>query len=122
VSVKSAEAVVWLARELGERLPGIWALLADGTLSQSKARGLTEELSVLSDVDAAHAEALIIGQLAGKTYSQLAKLAAQAAQAAVGQEGAEKRRKAAERDDAPGAAVAPAVRCGRDGWLRTAVG
>jgi len=99
VSVQSADKTLSLARELGERLPGVMALLADGTLTYSMARTVADELAVLSDVDAARAEALIIGRLAGKTCGQVGKLAAQAA-CTVDPEGAEKRRRAAERDDA----------------------
>ena len=99
MSVQGADKAAWLAVELARRLPGIGALLAGGTLTQSKAAMLAQELSVLSDADAAAAEALILGQLAGKTHGQLIKLAAQAA-CTVDPEGAEKRRKAAERDEA----------------------
>jgi hypothetical protein len=97
VSAQSAEKLVWLAREAGERLPGIGALLAGGVLTQSKVRVLAEELSVLSDADAAEAEGLIIGRLAGRTPAQLGRMAALAA-GAVDPEGAEKRRKAAQED------------------------
>ena len=99
ISVRSADKTGWLAVQLGERLPGVGALLADGTLSQSKAALVAEELSVLSDAHAAQAEALIIGQLAGKTHGQLIRLAARAA-CTVDPDGARKRRETAERDDA----------------------
>ena len=66
-SVGSADRTEWLSWELGTRLPGIDALLTDGTLSYGKAKAVAEAFGHLSDVDAAHAEALILGQLAGKT-------------------------------------------------------
>ena len=99
VSVQNADKAGWLAMQLADRLPGIGALLADGTLTQSKAAMLAEELSVLDDGGAAQAEALIGGQLAGKTHGQLIRLAARAA-CTVDPQGARKRREAAERDDA----------------------
>jgi hypothetical protein len=78
-SVQSAETSAWLAWEQQARLPGIGALLAGGTLTLAKARAVTETFRYLSDADAASAEALILGQLAGKTYPQVLRLAEQAA-------------------------------------------
>jgi hypothetical protein len=94
-SVGSADRIAWLAWELGNRLPGIDGLLTDGTLTYGKAKAVAEAFQHLSDADAAHAEALILGQLAGKTYLQVLRLAAAAA-AKVDPEGDERRRKDAE--------------------------
>jgi Domain of unknown function (DUF222) len=98
-SVGSADRAAWLAWELGTRLPGIDALLTDGTLTYGKAKAVAEAFQHLSDIDAAHAEALIIGQLAGKTYLQVLRLAATAA-SRVDPEGDERRRKDAEQQAA----------------------
>ena len=81
------------------RLPGIAALLADGTIDAVKARLIADELSVLDDEHAARAEALILPELAGKTAWMAGKLAAQAA-ATVDPEGSIKRRERAEREEA----------------------
>ena len=98
-SVGSVDRTAWLAWELGTRLAGIDALLADGTLTYGKARIVAEAFGHLSDADAARAEALILGHLGrppGKTYQQVARLAAAAA-CTVDPEGEERRRKDAER-------------------------
>ena len=71
--------MAWLAWELERRLPGIDALLLDGTLGYGKAKAVAEAFKHLSDTDAAHAEALILGRLAGKTHLQVMRLAAMAA-------------------------------------------
>lgn len=68
-SVQSADTTVWLAWEQQARLRGIGALLADGTLTFGKARAVIDTFKYLTDGDAASAEALIMGQLAGKTYT-----------------------------------------------------
>ena len=78
-SAQSAETTAWLAWEQQARLPGTGALLSDGTLTAAKARAVTETFRYLSDADAARAEALIVGQLAGKTYPQVLRLAEHAA-------------------------------------------
>ncbi len=96
-SVPSAENTALTAWELGARLPGIAALLADGTLTFAKARLIAETLQFLSDADAARAEALIVPQLVGatgKTFGQIVNLAARAA-TEVDPGMAERRRKAA---------------------------
>ena len=49
-SVQSAETTAWLAWEQQARLPGIRALLSDGTLTLPKARAVTETFRYLSDV------------------------------------------------------------------------
>ena len=78
-STQSAESAASLAWELRARLPGIGARLGDGTLTQPKAKAVTETFGQLMDADAAAAEAMIIDQLAGKTYAQVLRLAEQAA-------------------------------------------
>lgn len=94
-SAGSADRTEWLAWELGTRLPGIDALLTEGVLTYGKAKAVAEAFKHLSDADAAHAEALILGQLVGKTYLQVLRLAAAAA-SKVDPEGDERRRKDAE--------------------------
>ncbi len=98
-SAGSADQTEWLAWELGTRLPGIEALLLDGTLTYGKAKAVAEAFKHLSDTDAAHAEALILGRLAGKTHLQVMRLAAMAASKAD-PEGDERRRKDAEKQSA----------------------
>ena len=98
-SAQSAETTAWLAWEQQARLPGTGALLTDGTLTPSKTRAITETFRYLSDAGAARAEALIAGQLAGKTYPQVLRLAEQAA-LTVDPELAERRREQAQRKDA----------------------
>jgi len=78
-SVQSAQTTAWLAWEKQARLPGTGALLDDGTLTMGKARAVIETFKYLTDTDAAAAEALIVDQLAGKTYPQVLRLAEQAA-------------------------------------------
>jgi len=98
-SVQSAETTVWLAWEQQARLRGIGALLADGALTFGKARAVIDTFKYLTDGDAARAEALIMDQLAGKTYTQVLRLAEQAA-LTVDPELAERRREQAQRKDA----------------------
>ena len=94
-SVQSAETAAWLAWERQARLPGIGVLLDDGTLTLPKARAVIETFKYLTDADAATAESLIAGQLAGKTYTQVLRLAEQAA-LTVDPELAERRRRQAQ--------------------------
>jgi hypothetical protein len=96
-SVQSAETTAWLAWERQARLPGIGALLDDGTLTLPKARAVIETFKYLADADAATAESLIAGQLAGKTYTQVLRLAEQAA-LTVDPELAERRRQQAQKN------------------------
>ena len=98
-SVQSAETTAWLAWEQQARLPGVRALLNDGTLTLPKARAVTETFKYLSDADAASAEALIVGQLAGKTHTQVLRLAEQAA-LTVDPGLAARRREQAQKNDA----------------------
>jgi len=96
-SVGSVEHIALTAWELGARLPGIAALLADGTLTYAKARLIAETFRLLGDADAERAEALIIPQLTGatgKTYGQIINLAGRIA-TEVDPGLAERRRKAA---------------------------
>ena len=92
----SAGNLANLAWALGVRLPGIGRLLADGTLTRSKARLVAQVFEPLGEDEAARAEALIAGDLAGKTYPQVERLAWRAA-LAVAPDVAERRRSRAER-------------------------
>ena len=98
-SAQSAETTAGLAWELQARLPGIGALLNDGTLAYGKARAVIETFRYLSDADAATAEELILDQLAGKTYPQVLRLAEQAA-LTVDPDLAARRREQAQKRDA----------------------
>jgi uncharacterized protein DUF222 len=95
MSAVSAENQMWLAWNLQAVLPGIGAMLADGQLTLPKARTVDQALTLLSAPDAAKAEAMILPELAGKTYRQVEKLAVQAA-ATVDPGSATRRRKDAE--------------------------
>ena len=95
----SAQNLAGLAWTLGTRLPGIGRLLADGTLTRSKAKLVAQTFEPLDEDEAARAEALVLGELAGKTYPQVQQLAWRAA-IAVAPDVAERRRTAAERDQA----------------------
>jgi hypothetical protein len=93
----SAERLMWLAWDLQARLPGTGALLAAGELTTAKAKAVDEAMLLLSDEDAARAEAMIAPELPGKTYGQVAKLAGRAA-LAVDPESATRRREEAEQN------------------------
>lgn len=96
-SVTAAQQLALVAWELGARLPNIAALLAEGTLSYSKAKLISETFQLLSDEDAARAEAILLPQLTGttgKTWGQVLNLATRAANQ-VDPGLAERRRKAA---------------------------
>jgi Domain of unknown function (DUF222) len=95
----SAGNLAGLAWALGTRLPGIGRLLADGTLTRAKAKLVTTVFEPLDESEAARAEALILGELAGKTYFQVERLAWRAA-LAVAPDVAERRRSRAERERA----------------------
>jgi len=97
VSVPTAENMMWLAWDLQARLPGTADLLADGQLTCSKARAVDDTFQLLSDEDAARAEAMILAELPGKNYGQTKKLAEQAA-IAVDPDSAARRREDAERN------------------------
>jgi hypothetical protein len=92
----SAGNLAHLAWALGTRLAGIGGLLADGTLTLSKAKLIVQLFEPLDDGEAARAEALILGELPGKTYPQVERLAWRAA-VAVAPDAAERRRTTAEK-------------------------
>jgi hypothetical protein len=93
VSAGNLAALAWT---LGMRLPGIGRLLADGTLTKPKAKLIAQTFEPLNEEEAARAEALILGELAGKTWFQVQRLAWRAA-LTVAPDVAERRRAAAER-------------------------
>ncbi|HVT69382.1 MAG TPA: hypothetical protein VHF26_16650, partial [Trebonia sp.] len=95
----SAGNLAGLAWTLGTRLPGIGRLLAGGTLTRAKARLVAQVFEPLTETEAARAEALIVGDLAGKTYPQVERLAWRAA-LAVAPDAAGRRRSGAEREHA----------------------
>ena len=95
----SAGNLAGLAWALGTRLPGIGRLLADGTLTRAKAKLIAATFEPLDEGEAARAEALILSELAGKTYFQVERLAWRAA-LAVAPDVAERRRSQAERERA----------------------
>jgi hypothetical protein len=92
----SAGNLAGLAWTLGMRLPGIGRLLANGTLTKAKAKLIVQTFEPLDEGEAARAEALILGELAGKTWFQVERLAWRAA-LAVAPDVAERRRTQAER-------------------------
>jgi hypothetical protein len=87
----SAGNLAGLAWTLGLRLPGIGRLLADGTLTRTKARLIVQIFEPLDEDEMARAEALIVGELGGKTYFEVERLAWRAA-LAVAPDAAERRR------------------------------
>jgi hypothetical protein len=95
----SAGNLAHLAWTLGTRLPGTGHLLADGTLTAAKAKLIAAIFQPLDEGEAARAEALIMGEVAGKTYFQVERLAWRAA-LAVAPDVAERRRSQAERERA----------------------
>jgi Domain of unknown function (DUF222) len=95
----SAGNLASLAWTLGSRLPGIGRLLADGTVTRAKAKLIAATFEPLDDGEAARAEALILPEVAGKTYFQVERLAWRAA-LAVAPDVAERRRAKAERERA----------------------
>jgi hypothetical protein len=92
----SATNLAGLAWTLGLRLPGIGRLLADGTLTKPKAKLIVQTFEPLSEDEATRAEALILGELEGKTWFQVQRLAWRAA-LAVAPDIAERRRAQAEK-------------------------
>src|ERR1700722_14117770 len=101
MSPVSAGILMQTAWDLGALLPGIGALLQDGTLTYPKARAVNDALELLSEPDKAAAEAMIAPRVAGKTYGQVDKIAAQAA-ITVDPDLAERSREHAERNRARG--------------------
>jgi hypothetical protein len=94
----SADNLMWVAWDLQARLPGIGALLAAGGLTFAKAKVIHETFLLLSDENAAIAEAMILPDLPGKTYGQVKRLAEQAA-ITVDPDAAARRREHAERNN-----------------------
>jgi hypothetical protein len=92
----SAGNLASLAWNLGTRLAGIGRLLAAGVLTMPKAKLVAQLFELLDEDEAARAETLILGELAGKTYPQVERLAWRAA-LAVAPDAAERRRTAAEK-------------------------
>ena len=99
MSPVSAGKLMQTAWDLGALLPGIGALLEDGTLTYAKARAVNDALEPLSEPDKTKAEAMIAPRLAGKTFGQVDKLAARAA-ITVDPDLAERAREHAERNRA----------------------
>ena len=99
LSIRGADKLTCFAWDLQARLPGIGAALAAGTISEWKARLISDELAVLDDEHAAEAEKLILDQIAGQPPGVIGKLAAQAV-CTVDPAGAAKRRQHAEREEA----------------------
>jgi hypothetical protein len=99
MSPVSAERLMRVAWDLGALLPGIAALLGDGTLTYPKARAVRDALELLSEPDMARAEAMIAPRVAGKAYGQVENIAARAA-ITVDPELAERTRENAERNRA----------------------
>ena len=95
----SAGNLASLAWTLGTRLAGTGRLLAGGTLTLAKARLIAATFEPLDEQEAARAEALILGELPGKTYPQVDRLAWRAA-LAVAPDIAERRRTTAEKEQA----------------------
>ncbi len=95
----SAGNLAGLAWTLGARLPGIGRLLTDGTLTLAKAKLIAATFEPLDESEAARAEALILHEVAAKTYFQVERLAWRAA-VAVAPDVAERRRSKAERERA----------------------
>lgn len=69
--VISADNLMWLAWDLHTRLPGTGGLLADGLLTVAKAKAVHEAFLLLSDENAARAEAMILPHLPGKTFGEV---------------------------------------------------
>src|SRR5580693_8851632 len=104
-SLPAADKTVLLAWDLEARLPGIGALLADGTLDLVKVRVIADEFRVLGEEKAAEAEKRLLDELyklkdqAGLTAGKLGRLA-QRITDAVDPKGAKERRERAEREEA----------------------
>ena len=99
LSVRGADKLTCFAWDMQARLPGTGAALASGTISEWKAKLISDELAVLDDEHAAEAEKLILDQVAGQPPGMVGRLAAQAV-CTVDPDGAAKRREHAEREEA----------------------
>ena len=95
----SAGNLAGLAWTLGARLPGIGRLLAGWDPDAGEGEADRRRLRAAGDDEAARAEALIVAEVAGKTYFQVERLAWRAA-LAVAPDVAERRRSRAERERA----------------------
>lgn len=95
----SADNLMEVAWDLEARLPGIGDLLTAGSLTYPKAKVVCEAFLLLSDENAAAAEAMILAELPGKTYGQVKRLAEQAS-ITVDPESTARRREHAERNNA----------------------
>jgi hypothetical protein len=99
LSIRGADNLTCFAWDLQARLPGVGAALANGTISEWKAKLISDALAVLDDAQAAEAEKLILDQITGQPPGIIGKLAAQAV-CTVDPDGAAKRREHAEREEA----------------------
>jgi hypothetical protein len=102
MSLTGADKLIGLAWELEARLPGIGAMLEDGTIDIVKTRIVVSEFSALDDEKAAEAEKLLLEQLEANgslTPGKIGKLAQRIVDM-VDPAGAETRRKRAEREEA----------------------
>jgi hypothetical protein len=99
LSVRGADNLTCFAWDLQARLPGTGAALAAGTISEWKAKLISDALAVLDDQQAAEAEKLILDQVTGQPPGVIGKLAAQAV-CTVDPDGAARRREHAEREEA----------------------
>jgi Domain of unknown function (DUF222) len=99
LSIRGADNLTCFAWDLQARLPGVGAALANGTISEWKAKLISDALAPLDDQQAAEAEKLILDQVTGQPPGIIGKLAAQAA-CTVDPDGAARRREHAEREEA----------------------
>jgi len=98
-SIQAIDKEITFAWELEARLPAIGELLNDGAIEVPVAKAVAAEFSVLDDDQAAAAEAVILGKLAGKTPGMARRLAQRIA-VTVDPDGARRRREQAEKHDA----------------------
>jgi hypothetical protein len=101
MSVPGARKLIDFAVALQDRLPGIGAALDDARLKPGPARMITDEMSVLDDLDLlARAEEMVLAGLPKcRTWAELQRLV-QRAVCTVDPDGARKRREQAEREHA----------------------
>ena len=78
LSIRGADKLTCFAWDLGARLPGVGAALAAGTITEWKAKLISDQLAVLDDEQAAEAEKLILDQVAGRPPGVVGDIAAQA--------------------------------------------
>src|SRR5262249_33762422 len=93
---RSAGSLLELSRQLG-RLPPTQVLLAAGIIDRSRAAVIADQLSLLSDADAAAVEERIAPRAGGMTTGQL-RAAGQRAVLAHDPQAAARRREKAEKD------------------------